>query len=285
MSKYSVYFSAPHFRLVLLSLFALATALSRPITPRAEILKRHSSFWRTKKNLKNKLANTTPVYSWETLFYAGYLTKMFYTGGENQYLICNILRGGTLLQPWPNAFGMRKYFSEDYVIPSPKLKEDQKKKVFAINWSVFSPKMGEDQKKKVFTDSWSGSPSKSVFPRNLVLYSAGICRSCLPDHPALKSRCKWWKPNWWKELVKTRILLSRDRPSAKGKFIKKKPSAKEKMSWLGGVLSKLVQRTRIIEGSLGAKPAAVGRFLWFFAKTSHFSDIQIKFRTFWNHLK
>ena len=32
--------------------------------------------------------------------------------------------------PWTslaNAFGMRKYFSEDYVIPSPKLNEDQKK--------------------------------------------------------------------------------------------------------------------------------------------------------------
>ena len=38
-----------------------------------------------------------------------------------------ILHGGTLLQPWPNAFGMRKYFSEDYVIPSPKLNEHQKK--------------------------------------------------------------------------------------------------------------------------------------------------------------
>ena len=56
-----------------------------------------------------------------------------------------------LLQPWPNAFGMRKYFSEDYVIPSPKLNEDQKK-VFAENWSVFS--------------------SKSIYPRNLRLYSA-----------------------------------------------------------------------------------------------------------------
>ena len=51
----------------------------------------------------------------------------------NQYLNCKILRGGTLLQPWPNAFGMRKYFSEDYVIPSPKLNEHQKKKVFAEN--------------------------------------------------------------------------------------------------------------------------------------------------------
>ena len=52
--------------------------------------------------------------------------------------------GGTLLQPWPNAFGMRKYFSEDYIIPSPKLNEHQKKKVFAGNWSGFSPKLGEE---------------------------------------------------------------------------------------------------------------------------------------------
>ena len=47
-----------------------------------------------------------------------------------------------------NAFGMRKNFSEDYVIPSPKLNEHQKKKVFAGNWSVLSPKLGEDQKKR-----------------------------------------------------------------------------------------------------------------------------------------
>ena len=45
----------------------------------------------------------------------------------NQYLNCKILHGGTLLQPWPNALGMRKYFSEDYVILSPKLNEHQKK--------------------------------------------------------------------------------------------------------------------------------------------------------------
>ena len=36
--------------------------------------------------------------------------------------------GGTLLQPWPNAFDMRKYFSEDYVILSPKLSEHKKKR-------------------------------------------------------------------------------------------------------------------------------------------------------------
>ena len=37
---------------------------------------------------------------------------------------------------------MRQYFSEDYVIPLPKLSEHQKK-VFAGNWSGFSPKLGE----------------------------------------------------------------------------------------------------------------------------------------------
>ena len=45
-----------------------------------------------------------------------------------QYLNCKILHGGTILQPWRNAFGMRKYFSEDYVIPSPKLNEHRKKR-------------------------------------------------------------------------------------------------------------------------------------------------------------
>ena len=45
-----------------------------------------------------------------------------------------------------------------------------------------SPKIGEDQqkkkkkRKKVFAVSWSVSSSKSTFPRNLVLYSARICR-------------------------------------------------------------------------------------------------------------
>ena len=34
---------------------------------------------------------------------------------------------------------MRKYFSEDYVIPSPKLHEDQKK-IPVDSWSVFSSK-------------------------------------------------------------------------------------------------------------------------------------------------
>ena len=61
----------------------------------------------------------------------------------NQYLNCKILHGGTLLQPWPNAFGIRKYFSEDYVILSSKLNKHQKK-VFAGNWSGFSPKLGEE---------------------------------------------------------------------------------------------------------------------------------------------
>ena len=52
---------------------------------------------------------------------------MFLFFSSNHYLNCKILHGGTLLQPWPNAFGMRKYIREDYVILSPKLNEDQKK--------------------------------------------------------------------------------------------------------------------------------------------------------------
>ena len=66
----------------------------------------------------------------------------------NQYLNCKILHGGTLLQPWPNALGMRKYFSEDYVILSPKLNEHQKKiRSSPEICGVFLPKLGEDQKK------------------------------------------------------------------------------------------------------------------------------------------
>ena len=61
---------------------------------------------------------------------------------------------------------MRKYFSEDYVIPSPKLNENQKKRFslkskvfFRHNWSVFLPKLGENQnqkkkkKKEVFAEN------------------------------------------------------------------------------------------------------------------------------------
>ena len=63
----------------------------------------------------------------------------------NQYLNCKILHGGTLLQPWPNAFGKRKYFSEGYV--------------------VFAPKLGEDQKKERSSPQiWSVFHSKSIFP-------------------------------------------------------------------------------------------------------------------------
>ena len=82
-----------------------------------------------------------------------------------QYLNCKILHGGTLLQPWPNEFGMRKYFSEDYVIPSPKLNEHQKK--------------GLRQKLKWFFAKirWR-------------------IRSFLSDHPALKSRWGTPKSRW-----------------------------------------------------------------------------------------
>ena len=52
---------------------------------------------------------------------------------------------------------MRKYFSENYVIPSPKLNEDQKK-VFAENWRI----------------RWR--PKKKGLYRNMGLYLAGIFR-------------------------------------------------------------------------------------------------------------
>ena len=66
----------------------------------------------------------------------------------HQHLNCKILHGGPLLQPRPNAFGMRKYKSGNYVFPSPKLSEDQKKKVFTEIEEFLSAKSSEHQKKK-----------------------------------------------------------------------------------------------------------------------------------------
>ena len=63
---------------------------------------------------------------------------------------------GDALQRWPN-------FSEDYVIPSPQLNEDQKKKKeegLRQKLKCYSPKSGEDQKKGL--------------RRSLRLYLAGI---------------------------------------------------------------------------------------------------------------
>ena len=103
----------------------------------------------------------------------------------NQYLNCKILHGGTFLQPSPN-------FSGDFVIPSPQLNEDQKKKgkkVFAENWSVFFLKLGEDQKKR------SSPQFGTTFGLNLLdlLVLSGFFSS---DHPALKSRWVTSK-SWW----------------------------------------------------------------------------------------
>ena len=94
--------------------------------------------------------------------------------------------GGTLLQPWPNAFGMRKYFKEDYLISLPKLNKHQKKKFFTSNWSVFFlPKLGEDQ--------------KNGLRRKLKRFFAKIrwrIRSFSSDHLALKSRWGDAKSRW-----------------------------------------------------------------------------------------
>ena len=56
-----------------------------------------------------------------------------------QYLNCKILHGRMLLQPWPNAFDMRKFF---WGIMSfrPRNWVKNKKKVFQENWRVFVPK-------------------------------------------------------------------------------------------------------------------------------------------------
>ena len=73
----------------------------------------------------------------------------------------------------------------NYVIPSPKLNEKQKK-VFSENRSVFSPKSGEDQKKKKKKER-SSPQFGTIFGRNLkdLFVLAGSFSS---DHPALKSR-------------------------------------------------------------------------------------------------
>ena len=81
-----------------------------------------------------------------------------------QYLNCKISHGGTLLQPWPNAFGMWKYFSEDYIIRLPKFNEHQKKEVFVENWNGFSLKLGEELglfRQIIQRSNFDGGTSKS----------------------------------------------------------------------------------------------------------------------------
>ena len=70
-----------------------------------------------------------------------YLQMQFFRFGlliicYNQYLNCKILHGGTLLQPWPNAIGMLKHFSGNYVFPFLKSSEDKKKKIFVGKFKV-----------------------------------------------------------------------------------------------------------------------------------------------------
>ena len=112
-------------------------------------------------------------------------------GGYGQCLNRKILHGGTLLQPWPNAFGMRKYFSGNYVIPFPKSSGDQtKKKVFTENWRVFLPEFKWKQKKKSFSPQFG-----TIFGRilwNLFVltgpYSSG--------QPTLQSQWEDAKSRW-----------------------------------------------------------------------------------------
>ena len=52
------------------------------------------------------------------------------------------------MQTRPNAFGMRRYFSANYVFPSSKSSEDQKKKSSPKIEEFLSPKSSENQKKK-----------------------------------------------------------------------------------------------------------------------------------------
>ena len=68
------------------------------------------------------------------------------------------LLGGTRA-PWPPLpgypmFGMRKYFSGNYVFPSPKSSEDQEKKGLHQKLKSFCPRNQVKTKKKVFTAIW-----------------------------------------------------------------------------------------------------------------------------------
>ena len=101
-----------------------------------------------------------------------WLWPMF-TNHYNQYLCCKILHRGTLLQPWPNAFGMQNYFSGNYVFPSPKSSKDHKKGLHR-KLKSFCPRIQVKTKKKK-------KKKKKHLHRNLELNSAGICGiySCL----------------------------------------------------------------------------------------------------------
>ena len=96
-----------------------------------------------------------------------------------RYLNCKILHGGTLLQPWPNAFGMRKYFNGNYVILSPNLNENQKK--VSGKWKCFFPEIRWRPKKR------SSPQFGTIFSRNLKDLFV-LASSFSSDHPALKSR-------------------------------------------------------------------------------------------------
>ena len=134
-----------------------------------ELTLKRSALFHKSKNVWNWVAMTrwalrSIVVSLCTVLYlhaAVYFECGFFFGCM-QYLNCKILLGRTLLQLWPNAFGLRKHFSENYVITSPKLHEDQKK--------------GLRQKLTCFFPESRWRPKNKGLHRNLGLYSAGICR-------------------------------------------------------------------------------------------------------------
>ena len=171
---------------------------SQSVTSRISLFS--MSFWsKSFQSKKNNFGLIKPPASSRFKSRAGQIRHSVANG---QYLNCKILNGGTLLQPWPNAFGMRKYFSEDYVIPSSKVMKPKKR---------LSPKIQEflyrnyvQIKKKIFAVNWSVTPSKSVFLRNLVLYSAGICRSFLSDYAS--PNYQWGDANSWSGDASPRVL-------------------------------------------------------------------------------
>ena len=110
------------------------------------------------------------------------------TNPYSQYLNCKILHGGTLLQPRPN-------FREDYVIPSPQLNEDQKKRS-SRKIKVFFPRNQVKTKKKVFTAIWDYTRPEFVgFIRAGWLFRLIIQRTNLDGWT---SKSRWWdaKSQW-----------------------------------------------------------------------------------------
>ena len=123
------------------------------------------------------------------------MRKTFWTSSDEidqlprgQYLNCEILHGGTLTQPWPNAFGMRVKFSGNCAPRSnfvPVFDWRPKKKVFIEIVGFMSSKSSE---KKFFTAIWYYIRQEFGFIRTGSHFFVWSSRRLLSMERALKSR-------------------------------------------------------------------------------------------------